>query len=440
MKKAAVAALLAVSAMMTPGAVSHLGTVLAQDAAAKPITIDDPAEFAMYDAASKLQDPKAQAPAFEAYLAKYPKSVLRKSVLSRIMLDYSTFDAAKTIAAADNVLADNPQDFQALVLEAIDRYQQSQSITDPAARQTATDSAADFATRALAAPKSSDMTDAQYDQFKKQLAPTLHSIVGNDAFAKKDYLAAIKAYLAELASADPAKTAVPGPILADTYFLGYAYSQITPPDYVSCTFYATRAASFAPATDKPTLQKTADFCYKRYHGGADGYDAVVTAASNPANVNPPSGFAIVPAPSDADRAHAAIAATPDLSKMALEDREFVLQYGTQKDDSGKTDADKVFDVFKGKDVEIPGAIVVAATPDQLQVAVSDDAQQQKPPVADYTFNMKTPLRKVPAVGDKVTLTGVYTSYTAKPVMIVMSDSEIVPAKAPVKRPTTVHHK
>jgi hypothetical protein len=95
----------------------------------------------------------------------------------------------------------------------------------------------------------------------------------------------------------------------------------------------------------------------------------------------------------------------------------------------------VFDAVKGKSVEIPGAIVVAATADQVQVAVSDDSQQAQPPTADFTFNMKEPLKTVPKVGDKITLDGTYASYTQKPLMITMSDASVVlPKKA-----APVHH-
>ncbi len=122
-----------------------------------------------------------------------------------------------------------------------------------------------------------------------------------------------------------------------------------------------------------------------------------------------------------------IATTPDLATLALSDKEFVLTYGQP------ADADKVFDTVKGKAVEIPGAVVIAATPDQLQVAVSDDAKQSK--TADFTFNMKEPLKTVPNVGDTVTLDGTYASYTQKPLMITMSDGSVVtPKKAAPARP------
>lgn len=136
-----------------------------------------------------------------------------------------------------------------------------------------------------------------------------------------------------------------------------------------------------------------------------------------------------PAPKPEDIVSNLIATTPDLATLALSDKEFVLTYGQP------ADADKVFDTIKGKAVEIPGAVVIAATPDQLQVAVSDDAKQSK--TADFTFNMKEPIKpeNMPAVGSTVTLDGTYASYTQNPVMITMSDGALVlPKKAtPVRR-------
>jgi hypothetical protein len=153
---------------------------------------------------------------------------------------------------------------------------------------------------------------------------------------------------------------------------------------------------------------------------------VVTAAK--ANLNPPDGFTIVPAPSDADIAAKTVASTPDLATLALSDKEFILANGKPED------ADKVFATVKGKGDKIPDATVISATPDQVQVAYSDDAVQSK--TADFTFNMKTPLKTVPAVGSKITLMGIWASYTQKPLMITMSDGEEVkkgPVKPPVRR-------
>jgi len=374
----------------------------------------DPAEFAVYDnAINKQTTPQTQAPALEDYLQKYPKSAVKADVLQRIMIDYSQFDHAKAIDAADKVLQLDPNNLQAYTIEVAYRRQAAEALTDPAARQTGMDAAADYAKKGLAATKPTATSDADFKKLKDFATPTFYSAIGADDLAKKDSAGAIEAYKAELAATPEADTEKAGTALQDTYFLGQAYYTSQPPDYVNCTFYATRAASFAPDNFKAQLQPLASFCYKKYHGGDDGYDAVVTAAK--ASLNPPA------------EAAKTVADTPDLATLALSDKEFILENGKP------ADADKVFDTIKGKNFEIPGATVLVATAEQLQVAVSDEAVASKTP--DFTYNMKEPLKTVPAVGDKVDLTGTYASYTQNPLMIVMSDGEEV-KKAAAK---PVHH-
>ena len=433
--KKAVSSFLAASALIAaPGFVSLASTAHAQAAPAAPAAGQvqmDPAEFAVYDAAlNKQTTPQTQAPALEDYLKKFPNSAVKADVLQRIMIDYSQFDPTKALSAADNVLQVSPGDFTALTFESVLRSQTAQNASDPATRQSGLDSAADYATKALAASKPASMDQATYDKQKAALTPTFYSTIGGAALAKKDYAGAITAYKTELSSVPVEQTTQPGTALQDTYFLGQAYYASTPPDYVNCTFYTTRAATYAPAQFKTQFQPLASYCYKKYHGTNDGYDAVVTAAK--ASVNPPDGFSITPAPSDADIAHKTVTDTADLSTLALSDKEFILANGSTED------AEKVFATVKGKADKVPDATVIAATADSVQVAFSDDAVQAK--TADITFNMKTPLKTVPAVGSKVTLVGTWASYTQKPLMITMSDSEVAtkaaaaPAhKAPARR-------
>jgi hypothetical protein len=134
-----------------------------------------------------------------------------------------------------------------------------------------------------------------------------------------------------------------------------------------------------------------------------------------------------------------------LPKLAISDREFVLANGKPED------AEKVWNTMKGKSVTIPDALVIESSPTVLKVAVSEDAVQSKTP--DFTFNMKAPEEKLPpaaakkladeiaaatAVGQKVTLSGTFDSFTPKPIMITMSDGAVVLAKkTPAKPP--VHH-
>ncbi len=429
MKKAAIASLLSVlaaPAMLLPGAILNNGAAFAQAAAPGGGQVQmDPAEFADYDtAANKTSDPKAQAALLEAYLTKYPKSAVKADVLQRLMIDYYQTDHAKAIDAADKVLQLNPNNLQAITIEVAFRTEAAQAQTDPTAKQAGLDAAASYAQKGLDATKPDGMSDADFTKLKTQVTPTFYSTIGSADLAKKDTAGAIAAYKAELAAVPVAQTTVVGTPLQDTYYLGVAYYSSTPPDYVDCTFYTTRAATYAPDQYKAQFQPLATYCYKKYHGGTDGYDAVVAAAKD--NLNPPSDLKITPAPTDEDIVKQTIASTPDLATLALSDKEFILQHGKPDD------ADKVFETVKGKSVQIPGAMVVSATADQLQVAVSDDAVQSK--TADFTFNMKTPLKTVPAVGDKVDLTGTYASYTQAPLMITMSDGDVVPKKtAPAKK-------
>ncbi len=436
MKKATIATLLAIPALLVPGMISHHGVAFAQAAGSSGVQMD-PAEFADYDnAANKLaSDPKAQAAALEAYLVKYPKSAVKADVQQRLMIDYYQFDHAKAIDAADKVLQLAPNNLQAITIEVAFRTEAAQALTDPAAKQSALDAAADYAQKGLNATKPDGTSDADFAKLKSAVTPTFYSTIGSDALAKKDSAAAVSAFKSELAAVPEAQTTAVGTPLQDTYYLGVAYYSAQPPDYINCTFYTTRAAAYAPDTYKAQFQPLATYCYKKYHGGTDGYDAVVAAAK--ANLTPPADFKITPAPTDKDQADALMTSTKDedIAKLATGDKEYVLQYGSD------ANATKVWDAIKGKSVEIPDALVIAATADQLQVAVSDDAVQSK--TADFTFNMKMPLKTVPAVGTKTTLTGTYASYTPKPVMIVMSDGEEVAKKAPAKTPVKkapVRHK
>jgi hypothetical protein len=178
---------------------------------------------------------------------------------------------------------------------------------------------------------------------------------------------------------------------------------------------------------------------------------VTTAVT--ANLDPPTDFKIKPAPKPEDMVHDLVTSTAeaDLPKLAMSDREFALANGNPDD------AAKVWNSMKGKSVTIPDALVIESSPTVIKVAVSDDAVQGK--TADFTFNMTAPeegekkltpaqaaaakkladeTTAATAVGQKVTLSGTFDSYTPKPLMIIMSNGAVVLAKkTPAKAP--VHH-
>jgi hypothetical protein len=428
MKKVVFASLLAVA-----GAFPLASLAIAQQPAAAAAGGDvqmSPEEYAVYNAANALPTGAAKAAAFQDYLKKYPSSAVKLDVLNQILFNYSQVpDKANTLLAADALLAVDPNDLRALTFEVYYRRADADMATDPATKQAGLDAAAKFAQQGLSAAKPPKMDAAAFADLQKKTAPTFLSAIADDDMAKKDNAGAIKALTTEI-DGDLADTTHASPVLQDVYVLAQAYYTSTPPDYLNCAWYATRAATFAPDAYKPTIQPLANYCYKKYHGKMDGYDAMQTSVKT--NLDPPAGFlaSIAPAPKPSDMIAALVASTPDLATLALGDKETALQYGLP------ADADKVFDSVKGKSVQFPDVTVVSATADQLVLIVSDDAAASKTP--DFTFNMKEPLKSIPAPGSKVTVSGTYASYTANPLMITMSDGEIVPAKKPVARPP-VHH-
>ena len=422
MKKVVVASLLAVASVVPVArmAVAQTPANPGSSAQASGGVQMSPAEYAAYNAAIGQATPQAKAPALEAYLTAYPQSAVKAATLEQLMLAYSSFDPAKTLDAADRLLQVDPNNLRALTFEAFFRKSGADSMTDPAAKQAALDKAAEYAQKGVAAPKPAGMSDADFATLQTAAKPVFYSAIATAALNKKDAATAVTNFKQELASVPEEQTKAPGPLLQDTYFLAVAYLQSTPPDLVNCAYYAARVAAYAPDQLKPQFEPTAKYCYKKYHGADDGYDAVVTAAK--ASLNPPSGFSIKPAPSPADIVAQVIASTPDLGTLAISDKEFILQNGKPED------AAKVWDTMKGKSVQFPDATVISVSDTALQVAVSEDAVQSK--TADFTFQLKEPLKTPPVVGAKVTVSGTYASFTPSPIMITMSDGAIVEPKKP----------
>ena len=343
----------------------------------------------------------------------------------------------------------------AYVFEVTLRSQAASALTDPTARQAGLDAAADYARKGLAATKPAAMSDSDWKALQGAGYPGFYSAIGTAALNKKDAAGALAAFQSELAAAPVAQTTTPGLQLQDTFYLAQAYYTSTPPDYLNCAYFAGRAMNYAPEPYKTNFKQLATYCYHKYHGNNDtGFDGMVAVAKDnltpppvcpppppPGTPAPPAKLclAVTPAPKPEDMVANLIATTPDLAALAISDKEFVLQYGRPAAEGRPADADKLFDSIKGKSVTLPDVLVIAATDSQVTVAVSDDAIQNK--TADFVFNFKEPLKTLPAVGDKVTLSGTYESYTKDPLQIIMSDSAVVvkkaPAKTPVHRP--VHH-
>ncbi len=425
MKKSVLASLLALATIFPVS----VPMVYGQAAQSGQLTIKDPQEYNDYTNAVGQSTPAAKAAAIETFLTKYPNSVVKNDLLEVLMASYQQAgDMTKTLSTADRLLAVDPGNLRALAISVYIEKSQAATKTTPADAQPILDKAATQAQTGLSATKPANMSDADFQKLKGATAPIFDSAIAQDAENKKDFSGAIAAFTNELkAYSDPAQTQS-GPGLNDTYLLGQAYAQQTPPDLKNAAWFLTRAAQFAPPQAKPQIEKAAEYFFNKYHGSMDGYPAIQALAQ--ANLFPPAEYNPTPAPpppSPADLAAQTVASTPDLKTLSLSDQEFILFNGKPED------AQKVWDVMKGHRVEVPG-VVISATADSVQLAVTEDNKQSKK--ADFTVNMKTPLKTVPTIGSTGTFDATFDSYVANPPMITLSDGEL-PAKA---KPAPAHRR
>jgi len=463
MKKAVLASMLAAAAVAAPFCVAHAQTTTPAPASGQtPTTGQAPAggetpatgqaaapaagqpaggqvqlsqqEYAAYQNVTTATDMAAKATAAETFLTQFPQSSVKGPVLEQLVTAYTQQNnVPKALDAADRLLQVDPNNIRGLLVETTLLKGQGDSSTDASAKQASYDKAASFATRGLAATKPANVDQAQWDQLKTQVTPYFYGAIGADALQKKDMPGAIAAYTSELKAVPEDQTKQPGPFLQDTYYLGSAYYQSTPPDYLNCTYFATRVAGYAPENFKSQFQPLATYCYKKFHGADDGYDAVKTAAA--ASLFPSASFAtsVKPAPTPEDTVKQVLASTPDLTKLALSDREYIIQNGTADE------ADKVFTPIKGKEVKVTG-VVVAISGTDLQLAVSDDAKASTPKVADFDITLASEPKTAPAVDANVDVVATFDSYTQKPVMIKMTggvvQSKAKAAAAPARRART----
>jgi len=486
MKKLAFASVALVGVCCSSIACSPLFAQAAQGANnCSQITIKDPAEYNAYTNATSQSSPAAKAEGIEAFLTQYPNSVAKGQMLEALMGAYqATGNVPKTLDAAKRLLQAEPNNLRALTFVVYLEHLQANG------NQATLDDAATVAQQGLTAPRDTCMTQADYDKLKDTATPVFYGAIAADDTAKKDFKDEIDAYSKELQSyKDPAQTTVV-PALLDTYYLGNAYLQLDPKDLKDAIWFLTRFSQFAQPPYKQQGEAAAEYWYKKLHCAPNdapcnatppkGFGDIQQLAAVPANVFPPATYDITPAPpppSPADLAHQAIvsttgcagvtpvpppatpasaaaapaeapaaapaaSATPAASaptpctdalrkSIGLADEEFILANGDQQDQQ------LIWSIMNGVTAEIPG-VVVSATASSVQLAVTQDAQQSN--TADFTINMKAPLKTAPTAGTKVTYIATFDSYTQKPSMIILKDGEPKAApKPPVHHTTTTHH-
>ena len=361
-----------VMVLLTIGFVSA-PTLRAQDS--NQITIKDPAEFNAYQFATSQSDAKTKASQLENFLNTYPQSVVKTTVLDQLMDTYQALgDADNALKAANRLLEVDPNNLKAVFMAVYVKKTQCGKTQDA---QTCDDAAA-LGKKGLLIAKPAAISD---DDWKKQTAatyPSFHSAIALDfAISKKDFKSAVNEYKAELMLYTDEQTKTVA--LVDMLQLAQAYTMPDAKDLVqACWFYA-RVWDFAPAAYKAQIEPKLEYYYKKYHGALDGLDDLKTQAQ--ASTFPPGTLTIKPAATPAEVIHSLLASTPDLSKLALADKETVLAVGS------KEDADKLWAILKGEMTPVPGNVIEAA-PAAVKVTVTTAKTAAKP--TEYYVNLNAP--------------------------------------------------
>jgi hypothetical protein len=411
------------------------------------ITIKDPAEFAAYSQAATQTDPKAKAAALESFLQNYPQSVVKNAVLDMLLDSYQSLnDSDRILSASSRLLQVDPNNLKAVLFSVLVKKTQGGQSGDA---QTL-DDAATLARKGLTIPKPAKVADDAWKKLTGAAYPIFHSTIAlDDVVSKKDFKAAQDEYKAELMLYTDDQSKTTG--LIDTLQLAQAYSQAgAAQDLVQAVWFYARVWDFAPAAYKAQIEPKLDYYYKKYHGAMDGLDDIKTQAA--ATTFPPGTLVIKPAATPAERIHQIVAATPNLSTLALADKELILAFGS------KEDADRMWALLKDQPTPTPvPGIVIEASASVIKVAVTPDAKEAK--IADFIVNLKTPLadKDIPAVGFEfktqpaAELDGTYDTNTVVPatateaqsVQIVLKDGFIQAEKkkaAPAAhKPAAAHH-
>ncbi|HEV2987181.1 MAG TPA: hypothetical protein VG759_01975 [Candidatus Angelobacter sp.] len=396
--------------------------------------IKDPAEYNAYIAAMNTQDPAQKAAALDAFLKQYPQTVVRLDGQENKMAAYQAANnPAKVKETAREILQENPNHIRSrAIVTAFGRAEATNGNTQ-SLKEVCEDSQKGL--QALPAwPKQENMSEAEFEKLKTQMADIFNGAAGFCALQSKDYATA-KNYYMKAAELDPTN-------LQDMFQLAIADLESNPPD-INGFWYAAKAINLA-GNDGATVKGISDYAkakYKNYTGSYDGWDQLVAGAA--AQKAPPDNFnASVKAKPSPCEVAVDVVNKNDPSTLNFSDREFILSHANCSP-ANKEAADKVWQDLQSKQkngetevkLKLPAVLVISSTKNSLQVALTEENQQAKK--ADLTVNLEKPVLRPPAPGSTVDVVGVLSSYTPQPFMFVMEKGDVPGAKPAPRK--TVHH-
>lgn len=393
---------------------ADFATTLQKITLSKRKVIKDAAEYNAYITALNTADPERKADAMEAFVERYPNSIVKTDALEQAMAGYQQAgNQSKLADAAGRILQANPDHVRALaVVVALKRA----SGTPKAIAE-----AGDVAVHGLKVlpdwTKPDGMTDEQYGSLRDQMAAIFNGAAGLQALQLRKYADARDFYLKALAAR--------GDNMQDTYQLSVAQLQMEPLDPTGF-WYAAKAIALAQGNTaaQEAMSKYAKAKYRAYHGGEDGWNALIGLAVQQSA--PVADFAqsIKRGPSPAEVAVQAVRDN-DPASMSFSDWEFVLSYRDASPENRQA-AEKIWQTIQNKQkggsarLSLP-AKVISADGGVIKVAVTDENQRANKP--DMAVTLSDPTVSPPPAGSRITVVGVIADYSPSPFMLTMNNAE-----------------
>ena len=374
--------------------------------------ISDPAEYNALKTALDLPDPNGRINSLESFLQQYPNSVGKEAALMAIMQSAEQIqNGPKAVDAATRLLQINPNNVPACAVKVL----ADRAANNPQALMEA----GQLSTHCLEAlntmPKGDNVSDADFQKQKDQLAAVFHAAAGMAALQNKDFATA-QQQLQAAVQVNPND-------LTNVYWLGYAYLNAPQMNPLGL-WYIARAVNIAEsnpqtAASAAQIQKYGMNKYVKYHGGDDGWQELL--ASTKTSEAPPANFTVAPAPTPAEQA-AKLVATKNVNQMSFDEIQLVLTSGNQQA------AQTVWNALQGKPQQFQARLISADRTHITAAATADDIEKNAADV-DLTMAAPIPPAMVPKVSPDpnalISLEGTPTSYDVNPYMIHMKDGKLV---------------
>jgi tetratricopeptide (TPR) repeat protein len=399
----------------------------AQGGGSQTKTIADANEYNDYISATQQTDPNAKGAALEAFVQKYPNSVVKEDALQAAMAAYQQGgNLQKSAETASKILQVNPNNVPALAVQTYVSRQNAQSVP-PAQQAEAFAKVGEMAQRGLQQLPSYKPNGVPPADVQKQVAAfsqIFYGSAGQAALAAKNYADAQK-YLSEAVKASPDN-------VQDVYPLALAYIQQTPPSddaLLNGVWYMARAYNLVAAQNPQAAQQVGNagqYYLNKYHGKQPDsqqlWNNVVAMAK--ASPTPPPNFAtsIPKAPSPEQQVkEMLVAANNNIQTMSFGEWVLIFTYGDPQTKQ------QVFQQIANKPFKFQGQ-VIDATPDTVHVALTQDAIDAKK--AEVEVKLVEPEKKAPDAGSPFAFQANPVKVDSQPFMMFMDQGVDLTPKKP----------